>query len=177
MKRFRFSRHSLKKGEFISKEGFDLIEAKKDLIPNVKKIFVSPYTRTIQTAAQMMAVIGQKKAEIVQLESIGNEKVWGTMLANDALMKAYASDPSQNIYELMRKHFSSEELIEIEKESAKAIVEIIENMEDGEECIAVGHAPYIKMAYNGAVEMGVIKGEKCYEDMAEMDFIDIEANF
>jgi phosphohistidine phosphatase SixA len=174
MKKIRFFRHSLKQGQFISQEGFDLIESKKDLIPDTKKIFISPYVRTVQTAMHMMVVKNQKTVQLEQLESIGNSRVEKAIMGNAEMMAEFMKNAEQNLYELMAKYFSSDELIEMERESAKAIIEITERMKDGDEVIAVGHSPYIKMAYNGLIEMGLITAEKSHENMAEMDYIDID---
>lgn len=172
MKIIRFFRHSLKQGQLISKEGFELIEAKEDLIPNASKVFVSPYVRSIQTVTHMLGIKGKKTVGLFQLNSLSPQNVEEAITANSKLMEEYSSDPEQNLYFLMKKHFSPEELITLEKECAKAIIEMSEIMEEGENAIAVGHTPYIKMAYNGLIEMGIISGEKCHENMAEMDYID-----
>lgn len=169
----RFFRHSLKKGQLISKEGFELIEAKEDLIPHANKVFVSPYVRTIQTATHMLGIKRQKTVGFFQLDSLSPQNVEEAIMANAKLMEEYSSNPEQNLYFLMEKHFSPEELIKLEKECAKAVIEMSQKMENEENAIAVGHTPYIKMAYNGLIEMGIISGEKCHENMTEMDYIDI----
>ncbi len=169
MKKIRFFRHSLKNGDFISPEGFQLIEEKKDFIPRVAKIFVSPYVRTIQTAAHMMAITEQKKVEIIQLESIGNPEVEKEIFAHEGLMKDYKSNPKQNLYSLMRKHFGIAELAKLESKSFKMLQEIFDKMEEHEMVIAVGHSPYIFMANNCMPETEVLT-----HNMSEMEYVDIE---
>lgn len=173
MKKIRFFRHSLKKDEFIGSKGFQLIEDTKDSIPQVSKIFVSPYVRTIQTAAHMMAITGQKKVKIIQLESLGNSEVEEKIFTNKDFIEEFKIDPSKNIYELMEKHFSPKEIDCMELKSAQAIHDIWDIMDDEEIVIAIGHSPYIKMAINGLVKSGY-DFEPNHENMNELDYIDIE---
>lgn len=173
MKWIRFFRHSQKQGEFISQEGLKLIESKRNLFSDsVTTFFTSSYVRTIQTAAHIAVVMGKKTMNLHQLSSINNEKVEKLILENTTMMEDYRKNPSQNIYDLMYKHFSLEDLAVMEIECAKVVREIFEKMKDGESVIAIGHNPFIKMAYNGLVELGEIKGKRCHENMAEMDYID-----
>ncbi len=168
----RFFRHSLKRGEFISAEGFELIASRKEYVPKVGKIFVSPYVRTIETAASMLMATGQKKVKIIQLESLGAPEVEAMMFSNETFIEDYMSNPAQNQYELMERHFSPQELTNMEAICAKAMKEMVPYLEEDEMAIAVGHTPYIAMGRNY-----FFPKEKIKDNMSEMDYLDIKTPF
>ncbi|MFZ4631633.1 MAG: hypothetical protein ACOYL8_00305 [Patescibacteria group bacterium] len=168
MKKLRAFRHSLKEGNFISENGYILINANKEKFPKTNLIFTSSYTRTVQTACAILEIIKMPKHKLMIIESLGCENVEDRICRNKIFLELYRENPDEEIYQLLKKSFSENEISEMEKDCFLSIWSCFARMKDDETAIAIGHSFFISMAANHVI------GQRKYGNMEELDYIDFE---
>lgn len=166
MKKLRLFRHSLKTGEFISPEGFALIEQKKDGYFSCDKMFVSPYTRTIQTASGILAASNQKTTKIIQVDGLMAEEAVKILLGNPEFFAPYRKNSEEEIYNLLDIYFKQDEIKHMERICSFAITKCFSQMRHGEQCLAVGHNPLITLAANYFAKT------RRFGNLKELEYID-----
>ena len=170
MRTLRLFRYSFKTGEFINPEGFALIEAKKGDYFNCNKMFVSPYTRTVQTAAGILAASNQKTTKIIQIDGLMAEEAVKMLLGNQAFFGPYRKNPDEEIYNLLDEFFKEGEIKRMELICSLAIEKCFSKMKDGDQSMAVGHSPLVTFAANYFAKT------RLFGNLKELDYVDFFKN-
>lgn len=169
-KRLRIFRHSLKKGEFISSEGYELIKkvTEKEKF-EFDYLFSSPYTRAIQTGTSILENLNLKKSNFSVVTELACMPVEEIMLTNENFMSYWKANPTAEIYEILDAVYTAKEILLMEQTCFQMIKKCLENMNENSSAIAVSHNPYGSLAANFCC------GERRYGNMKEMSFIDFVA--
>ena len=166
-KELRIFRHSLKRGEFISPEGLELI---KKIIETEKiefdYLFSSPYTRAIQTGTAILENLGIKMSKFSIVEDLACLPVEESMLGNKDFLAYWKSNPTAEIYEILDAVYTAEEISWMEEKCFCMIKTCFKNMPENTKAVAISHNPYVSLAAN------YICKERKYGNMKEMSFID-----
>jgi len=167
MKTIRYCNETLTVAGFVTPEGYGLIEKNgPDLKMEkpFKKVFCGPETKSIQTAAAIMASLRKKTIDLEQIKDFKSLH-FGNLLLKSGFF-SYRREQENNFLDSFYNFFRPMVVSREEKLCADALKNCFANLADGQNGLAINSARHILLAANH------FNPEKRLTFLGELDYID-----